>query len=110
MDDQQEVKKEVILAPQEEQELRDGQALLEMTETPGFAVLKKHLETLAYHSWIDPRETKDKEEWEWRELNGFHAANAAKEILEMIETGVSKADYLYKVKKGEIQSRKGMRF
>lgn len=96
-----------ILNQAEEQELNDGQALYEMEKSnPGWQIIKAHLETLAYHSWVDPRDCEDKHEWEWRELNGFHAANVAKEILEMIAKAASRADYLDKKKKGEIKVEK----
>lgn len=93
-----------VLNEQEEKELYDGQALYEMDQSnPGWQIIKKHLETLAFHSWVDPRDVKDKTEWEWRELNGFHASNVAKEILEMIDVATSRANYLDAKKKGEVK-------
>lgn len=92
----------------EEQELQDGQALYEMTKTTGFQVLKRWLEDMAFHSWIDPREINSKggpseEEWKWRELNAFHAANNARELMERIQKAISQADYLDKKRHGEIK-------
>lgn len=92
----------------EEAELREGQSLYEMTKTPGFEVLKKWLEDMAFHSWVDPREIDGddpKKIWEWRELNAFHAANNARELLERIQKAVSQSEYLEKKKKGEIDTR-----
>jgi len=89
----------------ERDELNEGQSLYELTKTPGFAVLQKKLEDLAFHSWVDPREVLNKTEWEWRELNGFHAANVAKELLEWIQKSISRSEYLEKKKRGEIQVR-----
>jgi hypothetical protein len=101
----EEVKK--ILNEQEEHELSEGQALYEMEKSnPGWQIIKKWLTDAAYHSWVDPRQTKDEEEWKWRELNAFHASNNAKEILEEIAKAVSRAEYLDKVKNGEIQRNK----
>lgn len=100
--------KETVLAPEEMKERAMGQNLFEMTKTPGFQNLKKKLESMAFHSWIDPREIEGpnaKKEWEWRELNGFHAANNAKELLEWIQQSISKAEYLEKKKRGEINTR-----
>jgi len=91
------------LTPTEEKELLDGQQLYEMTRTPGFEVLRRKLEDAAFHSWIDPRDVPDKAEWEWRELNGFHAANNARELLEWIQATISKAEYYQKKKSGEIK-------
>lgn len=92
------------LTKQEEQEMQEGQQLYEMTQTPGFKVLQSKLEDLGYHSWVDPREAPSKEEWEWRELNGFHAANTARELLEWIQKTISNSEYLEKKKKGEIKT------
>lgn len=88
----------------EEQELREGQALYEMTQTPGFKVLEKWLQDVAYHSWVDPREVENEKDYLWRELNGFHAANNARELIERIQKAVSQSEYLEKKKRGEIQS------
>lgn len=101
----EEERKEVVLNESENNELYQGQALYETTKTAGFEVLKKKLEELAFHSWVDPREAPSKEEWEWRELNGFHAANNAKELLQWISQTISRSEYLDKKKKGEISVR-----
>lgn len=97
--------KRIELNELEEKELRDGQALYEMTQTPGFEVLKRKLEDLAYHSWIDPRDAADEKDFLWRELNGFHAANNARELMEWIQKAISTSEYLEKKKKGEISIR-----
>jgi hypothetical protein len=96
------------LSEVEAKEKADGQFLFEMTQTPGFDVLKGQLESMAFHSWIDPREIEGpdaKKEWEWRELNGFHAANNAKELLNWIQQSISRAEYLEKKKRGDIGVR-----
>ena len=99
------------LTAEEEKEFRDGSALREMVElNAGWQIVKGMLETLAFHSWVDPR-TIDKpsgssrEEWEWQELNAFHAANNAKELLNEIENLISRAEYLGKKKSGEEKTR-----
>lgn len=96
-------KVDVELNEVERNELNEGQALYELTRLPGFEVLKKKLEDMGFHSWIDPREAPSKLEWEWRELNGFHAANVAKELLAWISERISRSEYLDKKKKGEIK-------
>jgi len=98
---------EPILNEQEEKELAEGQALYEMDKNnPGWQIIKRWLIDAAFHSWVDPRQTKSKKEWEWQELNAFHASNNAKEILDEIAKAVSQAEYLDKVKNGEIQRNK----
>lgn len=94
------------LTQQEEEELREGQDFFEMMQTPGFKRLQKLYEDMAYHTWIDPREIESadaKKEWDWRELNAFHAANNAREILEKLQQAISRAEYLEKRKSGEIK-------
>lgn len=85
----------------EEKELREGQALYEMTQSAGWQVIEEWLKDRAYHAWVDPKGM-PKEDWEWAELNAYHAANNARELLEDINKAISKADYLDKVKSGEI--------
>jgi hypothetical protein len=95
----------VKLTRAEEQELNEGQALYELTKTEGFKVIENWLNDMAYHSWVDPREIEGpdaEKEWKWRELNAFHAANNARELLERIQKSVSRSEYLDKKKKGEI--------
>lgn len=100
---------EIKLNPIEESELREGQALYEMTKSAGFQILKKWLEDMAFHSWVDPRETNNKEDFMWRELNAFHAANNAKELLEKIQKTISNSEYLEKRKSGEIPAVKSFK-
>ena len=95
---------EVPLNTQELRERSQGHSLFEMTQTEGFSVLKEKLDSAAFHSWVDPREIigpDAKKEWEWRELNAFHGANNAKELLEWIQQMISRAEYLEKKRRGE---------
>lgn len=105
-----EKKEEAELIPQEKKEYERGRALYEMDRNnPGWQYIKGWYEDFAHHTWIDPREIEGvdaKKEWEWRELNAFHAANNAKEILERIARDISQYEYLDKVKSGEIQRKK----
>ena len=105
MDDQKKPANE--LAPEEEEELREGQALYEMVQSSGgWKIINRWLEDVGFHSWMDPREAPSKEEWEWRELNAFHASNNARELLERIAKAISQSEYLAKVKSGEITKRR----
>lgn len=94
------------LSAQEVEDYRDGMALYEMSKTQGFQVMKKWMEDRAFHTWVDPREIENspdaKKEWEWRELHAFWAATTARELMENIFEAINKADYLGKVKSGEI--------
>lgn len=97
-----------ILTEEEMNERALGQDLFEMTKTNGFNRLREKFEQMAFHSWIDPRELTGpnaKQEWEWRELNGFHAANNAKEIMEWIQQAISRAEYLEKKRRGQVDFR-----
>lgn len=96
------------LSPDEEIQMNQGMALYEMTQTEGWKIYSKQLEQLAYHSWVDPRETNSKEEWMWQELNAFHGANNAKESLEWVQKEISDAEYLHKIKTGKVTRNKRM--
>lgn len=100
-----EAKKIIQLNDIEEQELHEGQQLYEMTQTPGFKVLERWLQDMAYHSWVDPREIEGpdaEKQFMWRELNAFHAASNARELIERIQKAVSQSEYLQKKKNGEL--------
>lgn len=98
------------LSIEEEKEMREGMALNEMVRGAGWQVVKGMLEDMAFHTWIDPRSIEgaadSQKEWMWRELNAFHAANNAKEIIESISKLISRSEYLQKVKLGEINRQK----
>lgn len=107
MDNNNQTNQPQPLNNEEERELREGQMLYEMDKSSsGWQVVKKWLEDMAFHSWVDPRDCDSKEQWDWRELNAFHASNNAREILENISKAVSRSEYLEKVKNGEIDRRK----
>ena len=98
---------QIELNEEEDKELRQGQKLYEMDkENPGWQIVKEWLNSLAYHSWVDPRDVASKEEWQWRELNAFHAANNAKELLELVQKAISQGEYLQKVKSGELKRKR----
>ena len=89
----------------EEKEMRDGMALYEMSRSSaGWQIVKEMLEAVAFHSWVDPRGM-NKKDWEFAELNAFHASNNAKELLEGINKIISRSEYLQKIKAGEIDRR-----
>lgn len=98
-------KQPIVLNEGENQELEEGQALYEMTKLRGFQILKKRLEDLGFHSWIDPRDSKSKEEWMWKEEIAWAGANNARELLEWIQEQISRSEYLEKKKSGELKIR-----
>lgn len=99
MEDQNKPK---ALTQEEEKEYREGNALYEMIQNnAGWQVVKEWLLERLNHTWVDPR-GKDKDQWDWAELSAFHSADVARVIFEDIEKAIQKADYLGKVKSGEI--------
>ncbi len=94
----------IQLKPEEEAMIKEGLDFEVTLNDPGFKVIEGWLKDMAYHSWIDPRES-NKEEWEWRELNAFHAANIAQELLERINKSINTAKYLVKKKNGEVGAK-----
>lgn len=97
------------LTPDQDIEMREGFLLEEMTKSPGWEILKEMLEDLAFHSWADPRAAKNMDEWAYMELNSFHAANVAKEIMESITVKIDNAQHYGKVKSGEIKPAQRMK-
>lgn len=97
------------LQPQEQEELKIGQEIYEMTQTAGFQHIKTWLEDMSFHSWVDPRSVENspdsEKEWKWRELNAFYAANNARELLERIQKAISQSEYYEKIKSGELKRR-----
>lgn len=84
---------------------KEGQELYEMTQTRGWKTVAGWLRDMAFHSWVDPRSTDVKDEWVWRELNAFHAANVTKELLEKIAASIEEADRLQKIELGQVKER-----
>jgi hypothetical protein len=94
------------LNEEEKKEMRNGQDISVLTQMPGWKIIEDWLKMRAFHSWVDPRETSSKEEWDWRELNAFHSADVSKQIIDEIQRMISRADYLGKVVSGEIEDAK----
>ncbi|HAR39174.1 MAG TPA: hypothetical protein DCS09_11710 [Porphyromonadaceae bacterium] len=93
------------LTSEERKELQEGFSLEEMEKgSSGWKIVKKWLETRAFHTWANPRETDSMDEWTWKELNAYYAASNARELLDQISQAISRADYLDKVQKGEIET------
>jgi len=92
------------LSPEENKLVQEGKELQAILETDGFKIIKGWLETMAFHSWVDPREC-SKEEWEWRELNAYHGANMAQELLEKISSSVNQAEFLIKKERDEVGAK-----
>lgn len=94
------VKTELLTADQLEQ-LKTGMEVKETIMTPGWKHIQEMLDGRAFHSWVDPRETKSKEEWDWRELNAFHSHDVALEIIEDINDIVRTALELEDIRLGK---------
>lgn len=100
------VKSKVAIPPEQEKEMREGMALYEMTQSEGWKIVAQWLTDRAIHTWVDPRSIDGPEalqQWQFRELNAFHASNNAKELIDAIENAISRATYLQKVAAGEIK-------
>ena len=91
------------LTASEEQALEQNQQLLELCKTQGWQqVLKPLLLAKSHNSWLDPRGFKTKEELDYAYSKAWGLAQAAKEILEMVEQGEKVVTALLKKQKGEI--------
>lgn len=94
------------LTPQEKLRVEEGHKLQVLKESEGWQVVEKWLKDRAYHSWANPRDFRDPKEWEWAELNAFHSADVAKQILQDIDKAISDAEYLVKKQQGELEDNK----
>ena len=106
------VKSKVALPPEQEKEMREGMALYEMTQSEGLRIVSQWLTDRAFHTWVDPRTIDTAEavqQWQFRELNAFHASNNAKELIDAIENAISRSTYLQKIASGEIKQPGKMR-
>ena len=64
------------------------------------------LRNRAYHSWVDPRNFTAQDGWVWAELNMFHSADVARQILEDVDNAILDAEYIRKKERGEIDEDK----
>jgi len=106
------VKQKVQLPADQEKIMHEGMALYEMTQTAGWKIVQQWLTDRAFHTWVDPRTIEGPDaaaQWQFRELNAFHASNNAKELMDSIEQAISQGDYLQKVASGEIKQKTGMK-
>jgi len=71
-----------------------GFSLLEMTKTKGWETLEKHLKDISTHSWVDPREAKDKDDFLYREIVGWAGAKAATDLVNWVQGQISQAEAL----------------
>ncbi len=104
-------KQKVQLPEDQEKVMREGMALYEMTQSEGWKIVSQWLSDRAFHTWVDPRTIEGADaagQWQFRELNAFHASNNAKELLDSIAQAISQSEYLQKVASGEIK-QKGMK-
>lgn len=46
-----------------------------------------------------------KEDWEWAELNAYHSADVARQLLEGIDKAIENAEYLRKKEQGEVDNK-----
>lgn len=89
------------LTPEQAKQLREGMVLKEMMNTEGWKIVDGWLKSRAFHSWVDPRETATQKEWLWQELNAFHSADVARQILQDIQSAIELADELEDVRLGK---------
>lgn len=97
------------LTREELDEVRAGQDLHEMTQSAGWKVFQGWLEDRAHHSWVDPKGTNAKDEWVWQELNAFHSADVARQLIEDVNTAVNRSLYLGDVASGKVVEGRRMK-
>jgi hypothetical protein len=86
------------LTAEDERRMSDGFAIEEMTKTSGWRVLVDILSNLP-KSHVDPRGM-TRDDWEFAELNAFHAGKVAEELLIGLNKLIEDAHELHKRKTG----------
>lgn len=91
------------LSQEEQEALKQARLVREMVTTEGFReIFKPWLEDKIAHSWVDPREAKDKEDFERRYNLAWAMAQSADQILKFVDDKIAHAEYLEKKERGEI--------
>ncbi len=93
------------LSAEQLKELTDGMAIRETLTTSGWKIIEGWLKSRSFHSWVDPRGL-SKDEWEWAELNAFHSADVAKQLLADIQEAIDKADQIENYRAGKLEPKK----
>lgn len=96
------------LTDAEERKMQDGFAVEEMTKGAGWAIVKDILDSVQTHTWVSPVGL-NKEEWEFAELNAFHRANNAKELIDSLNQLILDSHELQRLKLGETKGTERMR-
>ena len=95
------------LSDEEAVELKEGHDLQAMTATAGWAIVEGWLKDIS-QALPDPRAVDSDKDYMWRVLNAFHAQNNAVELRNGIQEKISRAEFLQKKSRGEIQSPMGV--
>lgn len=84
--------------------VKQGSALLELSETPGFRdYLKPWLEKKFANAWLDPT-TLNEDEFKWKYLQNYYYARACQDVLGYIDAAIAESSQLLKIEKGEVES------
>lgn len=87
---------------EEENRIRNlGFSLLEMTGTKGWkGGLEPFLKGLATHSWLDPQEAKDQDDFFYKYAVSWAKAKSAEELLRWVDNMISQAKAIEAKAKG----------
>ena len=93
------------LTKEEQSLLKQGSQLKQLAETEGWSkVLLPFLRLKLQHSWVDPREGANEEEFMRRYNLAFAFAKVSQEIIDFIEKGIEESEALTKKAKGEVKN------
>jgi hypothetical protein len=97
----------MVKLTEEENKIRNlGLSIKEMMATRGWQEGgKTYLESLAHHTWVDPREAKNKDEYMYRELVCWALSKAAEDMLRHFENAVSAAQAIEDKASGKTADR-----
>jgi hypothetical protein len=91
-----------MLTPQETQELAEARKVRELKGLEGWnQVLQPLLQQKFQNSWLDPRECLSDEDLKYKYSIAWAHAQAAKELMLLVDSFVAKAEFLEKKESGE---------
>jgi len=83
---------EIKLTEEENATRNLGFSLKEMTATKGWSEgFIGHVKDVSTHTWVDPREAKDRDDFIYKEIIGWAAAHSAMELIRWVENMISQA-------------------
>ena len=91
------------ISKEEEEALKAGELLASLRDSEGYKlVLLPFLQSKVQNSWLDPRKSKSKEEFDYQYMVAWGFAQAASEIIGFIDASQKQTEKLRLKKTGDL--------